>query len=108
MPLVVDSWKQDVHQRDVPRLIPFALRAWMAYMQKHPEVLAPTPRGAAPRGADRPLRRLRRHLLIKMNATDFLPGESYSLRHIFRRFTRSSLRLLESLALADSGKMQDH
>jgi 2,4-dienoyl-CoA reductase-like NADH-dependent reductase (Old Yellow Enzyme family) len=39
--------RQVVRQLDVPRIVPFAPRAWKAYIQKHPELLAP-PHDAPP------------------------------------------------------------
>jgi 2,4-dienoyl-CoA reductase-like NADH-dependent reductase (Old Yellow Enzyme family) len=33
--------RQIVHQQDGPKLVSFAPRAWMAYFQKHPELLTP-------------------------------------------------------------------
>ena len=38
---VVHPGRQIIHPRDVPKVLPFAPRAWMAYIQKHPELLAP-------------------------------------------------------------------
>jgi 2,4-dienoyl-CoA reductase-like NADH-dependent reductase (Old Yellow Enzyme family) len=34
--------RQVIHQQDAPRLLPFFPRALMAYIQKHPELLAPS------------------------------------------------------------------
>ena len=38
--------RQVIHPHDAPKLAPFAPPAWMAYIQKHPEIMAPLP--AAP------------------------------------------------------------